>query len=251
MRKILNIADGLRGGRELDLSLERGLVSFTFDDFPKSAATVAASILEQCGVRGTFYMSMSLTGIEWEPRNSNEHGAYPTEDDLRALVKAGHELGCHTYSHIDCSTVGYPELLADLEKNLHLLAGIAPLHSVCSFSYPFGSYTAAVQKKLSWRFGSCRSVEPGVNSGRINLCAVKANSVESRMANLADLLSLIDQAAREKSWVVFYTHDVSDYPTDWGCKPDELRQLVATAVASPCDVLTVRNAIGKISAPFG
>jgi peptidoglycan/xylan/chitin deacetylase (PgdA/CDA1 family) len=251
MSKISNFIDGLRSGHKLELSQERGLVSFTFDDFPESAAKVAATLLEECSVRGTFYMSMSLMGIKWKPRNPNEHGAYPTEEDLRTLVKKGHELGCHTYSHTDCSKVRISELVADLDKNLELLNEISGLHTVSSFAYPFGLYTNAVQRELSSRFGSCRSIAPGINSGRIDLCALKANAIESRSNNLPDLLSLIEQASREKSWVIFYTHDVSDNPTDWGCTPVELRQLVEAAAASTCDVLTVRNALGKISAQFG
>ena len=35
---------------------ETPLVSFTFDDVPKSAATAGAAILEQHDARGTFYV---------------------------------------------------------------------------------------------------------------------------------------------------------------------------------------------------
>jgi peptidoglycan/xylan/chitin deacetylase (PgdA/CDA1 family) len=36
------------------------MVSFTFDDVPKSAATVGATILEEYGGRATFYVAGSL-----------------------------------------------------------------------------------------------------------------------------------------------------------------------------------------------
>ena len=40
---------------------DRGpIVSFTFDDFPRTAATAGAAILESFGARGTFYTAAGL-----------------------------------------------------------------------------------------------------------------------------------------------------------------------------------------------
>ena len=38
------------------------MVSFTFDDLPKSAVTTGAGMLEAHGARGTFYVSGGLVG---------------------------------------------------------------------------------------------------------------------------------------------------------------------------------------------
>ena len=38
------------------------IVSFTFEDIPKSAATTGAGILEDHGARGTFFVSGGLVG---------------------------------------------------------------------------------------------------------------------------------------------------------------------------------------------
>ena len=40
------------------------MVSFTFDDLPKSAVTTGAEMLEAHGARGTFYVSGSLVGAD-------------------------------------------------------------------------------------------------------------------------------------------------------------------------------------------
>ena len=47
------------------------MVSFTFDDLPKSAVTTGADLLEAHGARGTFYVSGGLVGVgtpEWDGR---------------------------------------------------------------------------------------------------------------------------------------------------------------------------------------
>ena len=38
------------------------LISFTFDDFPRSALTVGGEILERHGARGTYYASLGVMG---------------------------------------------------------------------------------------------------------------------------------------------------------------------------------------------
>ncbi len=69
------------------------MVSFTFDDLPKSAVTTGAGLLEARGARGTFYVSGGLVSVgtsQWETGDSS---------DVLALHRNGHEIGCHTFSH--------------------------------------------------------------------------------------------------------------------------------------------------------
>lgn len=69
------------------------MVSFTFDDIPKSAATTGADLLEQYRAHGTFYIAGGLVDRPspyWLPAS---------DGDLVALHRGGHELACHTFSH--------------------------------------------------------------------------------------------------------------------------------------------------------
>jgi len=43
-------------------------------------------------------------------------------DEIRALHQRGHELGCHTYSHLDCSRVTAPQIVDDLRRNADAFA---------------------------------------------------------------------------------------------------------------------------------
>ncbi|MCB8835211.1 polysaccharide deacetylase family protein, partial [Escherichia coli] len=49
-------------GPRLHIPVSRPVVSFTFDDVPDTALTNGARILEDHGVRGTFYIAGSLEG---------------------------------------------------------------------------------------------------------------------------------------------------------------------------------------------
>src|SRR6185437_4505492 len=54
-----------------------GVVSFTFDDFPRSAWVSGGAILEQYDRRGTYYAALGMAGTE------NHLGPMFTPDDLR------------------------------------------------------------------------------------------------------------------------------------------------------------------------
>src|SRR5260370_938233 len=89
--------------RRVSLAWPGGVVSFTFDDFPKSALATGGAILERYGARGTFYASLKLAGAE------TILGPMFDEEDIRAAHHAGHEIACHTFTHLDCYRV--PETL--------------------------------------------------------------------------------------------------------------------------------------------
>src|SRR5688572_18882053 len=81
--------------RDIQMRNSCPIISFTFDDFPRSAVHVGARILKDSGARGTFYASLGLMGQQAPT------GEIFVREDLDALVRDGHEIGCHTYAHYD------------------------------------------------------------------------------------------------------------------------------------------------------
>jgi len=97
---VLRIRDAYRrklsaitGQRPVKLRPAFPVVSFTFDDFPKSAAHVGSAILGAHNIRATYYVSLGLMGRELPA------GPAFSEEDLAKVVGEGHELGCHTFAH--------------------------------------------------------------------------------------------------------------------------------------------------------
>ena len=56
------------------------IVSFTFDDFPRTAYSVGGAILEKFGARGTYYVAAGLMNT------SGELGEQSHADDLHSLL---------------------------------------------------------------------------------------------------------------------------------------------------------------------
>ena len=81
--------------RPARMQLDRPLITFAFHDPPKSATDAGAAILEERGLRGTYYVAAGLAGQD------SPFGLYADGGDTRRLVAAGHVVAWHTYSHVD------------------------------------------------------------------------------------------------------------------------------------------------------
>ena len=157
--------------RAMPLGASGPIVSFTFDDFPRSACSAGGSILEKFGARGTYYLAAGLANT------SGELGDFFVEDDLHSLRKAGHEIASHTYQHSSCRSSFpcqnfRPTFASGLEA-IERLTG----HNSGNFAYPFGAVTLAAKKTLESHLTSARSILPGLNGPEIDLNLLRANQL--------------------------------------------------------------------------
>lgn len=217
--------------------LENGgpIVSFSFDDFPRSAYSVGGSILERFGARGTFYAACGLMNT------SNELGDHFRADDLDSLLNRGHELASHTYSHISCRSVSCAAFCKDAEKGREAVEKVTGAESL-NFAYPFGDVTLRAKQALGLSFVSVRGIFPGFNGPEADLNLLRANSLYGDVDGAGRMEKLIAENCRRKSWLIFYTHDVRPAPSPFGCTPALFEATVSCAAQSGC-ILTVREAL--------
>lgn len=241
-RKAGRIYARARARRVLRVRPSRGMVSFTFDDFPKSAATVGAAELERLGARGAYYAAAGFAGIE------NHHGRMFDPDDIRALEAAGHEIGNHTFSHLDCARTDADRVVADVERNEQALRAMGCAGPLRSFAFPYGEASPAAKRALAPRFDTLRAVRPGLIAGRADFNLLPAHSLDGGETGLARVLAALERAARQNAWLIVFTHDVQDSPSEWGCTPAMLHKALETAWALDLDILTVGEAASQIAA---
>jgi peptidoglycan/xylan/chitin deacetylase (PgdA/CDA1 family) len=226
----------------LAIRLDAGaLCSFTFDDCPSTTLKNAGRILEDVGAGGTFYVSGSLLGS-----TDPEEGPILAAEDLLELVNHGHELGCHSHAHRSFRELSIAQIRRDLDANDTLLLSASGAESLVSFAYPFGETRWAAKLEVARRFGSARGVRAGINGRLIDLSELRAIAITARGFSLAKLASWVDRAKRRRGWIVFYTHDVAESPGKWGCTPQQFAQVVALVRAAGIEILTVRNALGRV-----
>ncbi|WEX10628.1 polysaccharide deacetylase family protein [Chelativorans sp. AA-79] len=224
------------GSREREVATETPLVTFTFDDVPETALTNGAAILERHGARGTFYISGGIA-------SSVEPGrTLISSEGCRALSQRGHEVGCHTFAHRKLRLIG-GDLVADLTRNTEYLRGAGVEEPIRNFSFPFNAAWPPARKMLGSRFATCRGAGEEINRGRADHLMLKSVEIRQPETHARSLTRWIDDVAAQPGWLIFFTHDITETPTPFGCTPETFDHLVAHAKAKGCRVVTVREAV--------
>src|SRR5947209_6401358 len=164
------------------------MVSFTFDDVPKSAANVGAAILDAHRVHGTFYVIGSQVGASsplWEMVEG---------EDIVALHRHGHEIACHTFSHKRACDIDAGTLSAEVERNQHYLQSLEPSIRIENFAYPFGYGSFLRKRQLKTVFNSCRSIVPGINRSTVDLQFLRAMPLIDRRIDRDGIGRALDEA---------------------------------------------------------
>ena len=191
----------------------------------------------------TWYTAVSLLG---QPSAS---GIVAPAQALIDLHRAGHEIACHTWSHVKATETPAPRYSGDIARNRAALARVLPGVAVRSFAYPFGAVTASAKRAALAQATTCRGTRPGIVRGRVDLGLLPANRLYSAAAPLSAVERLIADVRSGGGWAILYTHDVAPEPSPWGCTPGYLAAVVAAVVQAGLVVRTVGDVAAQL-APF-
>jgi len=213
------------------------MVSFTFDDLPQSAVTTGADLLEAHGARGTFYVSGGLVGV------GTEDWATGDADDVLALYRRGHEIGCHTFSHQRACDLDEASLADEIARNRAYFRALDPSIEIDTFAYPFGYGSFARKNLLKALFQTCRSIVPGVNTGSVDLQFLRAMPLIDRQIDRDGIERVFDEVQTNNGWLIFYGHDVVDQASPYGCSPALLNHALEAAARRKIPALTMAEAM--------
>lgn len=226
--------------RPAHVALERPMVSFSFDDAPVSAATTGARILEDRGWRGTYFIASGLAYTD------GPMGQYGAEADTLRLHQAGHEIACHTFSHLDCGKADGATVAADVDRNQAALGALG-LPPSATFAYPYGDVSPAAKRALDGRYALLRALHHGVIVSGTDLNQAPAVGIEGEDGE-AVAARWLDEAARLKAWLILFTHDVREPPSPFGCTPQVLERLADKAQALGFEVVTIAEGARRVGA---
>jgi len=112
-------------------------IALTFDDGYADAYTDALPVLKRYGLLATFYIVTNFVG---QP-------GYMTWEQVTALRDAGMEIGAHTVSHLDLTSLDWEtanveiaQSKAEIDHHLNM--------NVTSFCYPTGLYNAEIEEQV-------------------------------------------------------------------------------------------------------
>ena len=224
--------------REILPRPEQPIVTFSFDDCPRSVLENALPLIEAEAWRSTIYVCLGLCGT------TNHLGLHMSEADIVECYNRGHEIGDHTFSHINAKAPSTKDYLANIEKNQQALQALG-LPASEHFAYPFGDVTTPIKARLKNKFKTLRGVLPptSANLDRNYLPAMPLYSGQ----NIKQAIEKIETLNSEPIWLNFYTHDIRDNPSIYGCTQDEFIQIIQAVKSSGAVVLPVCEAFERIS----
>jgi len=227
--------------RDFRLNGGTSYVSFTFDDFPRTALTAGGRILTDHGVHGTYFVSFRLLGSE------SPSGPIATTADIESLLQAGHEVGCHTFDHLDGTKVTPSEFERSIHANRDALVESRLGARFSVFAYPLDGPALPVKRVTGPHFRASRWGGQTFNHDVMDLNLLHAYFLDQRSpARLEDLARLIEANASAGGWLIFATHDIDCEPSKYGCEESYFRQVVRLAVASGAKVLPMTNVCAEL-----
>lgn len=120
-------------------------IALTFDDGPSDHTIEIAKALEKYGAKGTFFMVGKNMNVSYTK----------TRNIMKYLVDNGHQIGCHTYEHIEMTLLNHTTIKNDIMKYEELFTSLnvtgnekVPKY----FRAPFSSSTVTINKLLN-KFG--------------------------------------------------------------------------------------------------
>jgi peptidoglycan/xylan/chitin deacetylase (PgdA/CDA1 family) len=136
-----------------DLTQTQKSLALTFDDGYRDFYTAAWPAMKPHGFRATIFQIVDLI----------DNHRYLTADQLRELAAAGNEIGSHTLTHSDLTTLSPERLRRELVESRDRLARLVG-QPILSFCYPAGRQNAAVRKAVEAAgYGTAVTVQPGLH----------------------------------------------------------------------------------------
>ncbi|HEX3740990.1 MAG TPA: polysaccharide deacetylase family protein [Terriglobales bacterium] len=222
--------------RPFDVRLRTPIISFTFDDFPRSALLTGGRILQSFGLAGTYYASLGLMGKQAPT------GEMFLPEDLKAVAEQEHELGCHTFGHCHAWDTHPHSFEQAINENCDALSTLLPGASFKTLSYPIGVPRARTKHLTSKYFECSRGGGQAFNSGTVDLNYLSAYFLEKTRDTPDKIKRMIDANREANGWLIFATHDVCEQPTRFGCVPKLFEDIVKYSIESGAQILPVFKA---------
>lgn len=228
--------------RSISFEAQVPYISFTFDDFPRSALLTGGAILKSFGITATFYASFGLMGRQAPV------GPIFLPEDLKELQQNGHELGCHTFDHCDAWKTKPVAFEASIAENRRALNELLPGAQLLTMSYPINPPRALTKRRTGRHFACCRGGGQTFNAGTADLNYLFAFFLEKSRHTPEVVKDLIDRNRQARGWLILATHDVCAAPSPFGCTPNFFEDIVRYAVGSGARILPVARAWEELRA---
>lgn len=214
-----------------------GMVTFSFDDAWTSQYTNALPIIQDAGIKGTYYILTQPVTNGWSQ--------YMTPAQVKDISTKGQEIGGHTVTHTDLTTLSNIQIdkeIIDSKTYLQNLTG----KTVNTLAYPYGSFNTTVKNRTTNAgYTNARSagtaIQNGFNSATQNKFEIKSFSPTTAVS-LNNIKTAIDQAKTNKQWFVFSFHRIENGTTgEYITSVDDFKAIVDYVKNSGIKTVTMQE----------
>ncbi|WP_432839267.1 polysaccharide deacetylase family protein [Dactylosporangium sp. CA-092794] len=218
--------------------LNRALISLTFDDGWRSQYTAGLPLLDKYNMDATYYLLTSTI----------DYPDYMTKAQMGDLATHGIELASHTVDHPHLPTLTAAQIDAELKDSQATLRQWYGTGVAKNFATPYGEYNATVLTTSKKYYRSHRSTDEGYNTkDGTDVNNIKVQNILNTTTP-AQVGQWIDQAIRDKSWLVLVYHEVSTTAEDptYAVTPANLEAELKLIQSKSIAVRTVDQALDEV-----
>jgi hypothetical protein len=169
------------------------LVTFVLDDGNDTDFLLGKNIFADQGAVACSAVTIDLISTPY----------HMTPAQIIALQDAGWEIMGHTISHPNLNSLSVTRLEEELSQSKKLLENIGvTIHNIV---YPYNKNNETVRAITRKYYRSGRGGTNSFNSGEIDPYFLKSFTLKH---DLPLMESYIDRAYTDKSWLIFYTHEI-------------------------------------------
>ncbi|MER7009450.1 polysaccharide deacetylase family protein [Dactylosporangium sp. NPDC000555] len=218
--------------------LNRALVSLTFDDGWRSQYTAGVPLLDKYRMGATYYLLTSTIG----------YPDYMTKAQMGDLPNHGIEIASHTVDHPHLPTLSAAKIDSELKDSQATLRQWFGPGVAKNLATPYGEYNATVLSTSKKYYRSHRSTDEGFNTkDSTDVNNIKVRNILNTTTP-AQVGQWVDQAMRDKSWLVLVYHEVSTTAEDptYAVTPANLEAELKLIQSKGIAVRTVDEALDEV-----
>jgi peptidoglycan/xylan/chitin deacetylase (PgdA/CDA1 family) len=168
-----------------------------------------------------------------------------TKEQLKEMANYGFEIGSHTINHPHLPLLSDTDLDNELRQSRDQISSYVDL-PVDAFASPFGEYNSNVLTHIKEFYDSHRSVDVGYNTkDNFDKYNIKAMSATASTAP-ETVLGWVDEAIRNKAWLVLVYHDIIDNGPMYSNTPAHLDKVLSGLKDRGVSVKTNKQALSEI-----
>ena len=210
----------------------KGLFTVTVDDNLDDAYINIYPIMKNYSFVGTLFIVPSTVG---------SNVAYLNLSQIQEMKNYGWEVGGHSYSHNDLTTLSESALITNLNNTYNYIVNNSlNLSSRLSMAYPYGTWTLSVLEQIKNYFEIATTTKSGLRADYNGKYVMARNSG----GTLNTLKGQIGNATLNGTWYNWLIHDVC--ASGCGMNITDFTELMNYTNISGIEVTTMSGALSKI-----